>query len=146
MWTSAVSAGVDTRPDAPVTASMRAEVTAIPGAPTDLRAAMNATPAVSVRADVSKVVMTDLRLSVSGAAASATSWPAQGIPGEVTDLPALRRVDVSANKRFWRGRMNAQLVIRNLLAADERYHPVGASWNFRTHLAVTLQLPPYPSR
>ena len=146
MMTGTVSAGVETKPESPISGSIRAEVAAIPQAPADLRAAMDATPAVSLRADLSKVVMTDLRLSVSGAATSARSWPSEGISGEMTDLPALRRIDVSANKRLWRDRINAQLVIRNLLAADERYHPVGASWNFRTHLAVTVELPPYPLR
>jgi hypothetical protein len=36
-------------------------------------------------------------------------------------------------------------VLRNLFNTAERYHPRGAQWNLRTHLALTIDLPPYRS-
>ncbi len=138
-------AGVETKPTLHVTASARAEAAAVHTQSSSMDAAMRSTPVASFRGDVSTVIMTDYRLSASGRFTSATIWPVESVAGEAPELPALRRIDVSANKPFWHERIRAQLVVRNVFAADERYHPVGASWNWRTHLALTVALPPYSS-
>lgn len=137
--------GVETKPTLHVTASARAEAAAVHAQTSSMDAAMRSTPVASFRGDVSTVVMTDYRLSASGRFTTGTTWPIESVAGEAPELPALRRIDVSANKPFWHERLRAQLVVRNLFAADERYHPVGASWNWRTHLALTMALPPYSS-
>jgi hypothetical protein len=143
--TYVLGAGLETKPTMHVQASLRAEASAVHASSASMDSAMHATPTMSLRADVSTVVMTDFRLSASGRLSTSTLWPTEAIFGETTQLPELHRIDVSANKPFWHERIRAQLVIRNLLAADERYHPVGASWNWRTHLALTFALPPYTS-
>jgi hypothetical protein len=59
------------------------------------------------------------------------------------EVEATRRIDLSVNKPLWQDRIRTQLVLRNLLNAPERAHPFGAQWNLRTHVAVTVDLPPY---
>jgi hypothetical protein len=78
-------------------------------------------------------------LALSARFAPATHWsPLAVTPSEV---PTTRRIDLSVNKWLWHQRIRGQLVIRNLLNAAEMTHPLGAQWNFRTHLAVTVVLP-----
>jgi hypothetical protein len=137
-----LGAGVETKPGARTHAALRGEIAEANTASPAMGTAVKSTPAASLQAELSRVVMTNFRLSAAGRLATATSWPPQSA-NEMSDLPALKRIDVSANKPFWHDRVRAQVVIRNLLASDERYHPAGASWNFRTHLALTIALPPY---
>jgi hypothetical protein len=143
--TLVIGTGIETRLAARTRASLRGEAAATHSRSVAMQSAMKSTPAASLRADVSRVVMTNLMLAMSGKLTTATSWPSESIFDETPDLPSLRRIDLSANKPFWHDHARAQLVIRNLFATDERYHPVGASWNFRTHLAITIALPPYGS-
>lgn len=143
--TLTLGAGVETKPTMHVTASVRAEASAVHAGSASMDSAMRSTPAMSLRADVSTVVMTNFRLSASGRLTTSTLWPVESIVGETPQLPELRRLDLSANKPFWHERIRAQVVVRNALATNERYHPVGASWNWRTHLALTVALPPYSS-
>jgi hypothetical protein len=79
-------------------------------------------------------------LALSARFAPATRWPVDATNPE-SALPSTRRIDFSVNKSVWQDRVRAQLVIRNLLNAAERSHPLGAQWNFRSHLAVTIALP-----
>lgn len=136
-------AGVETKAVARIAASARAEASAVQTRNSSMQAAMRSTPAASLRGDVSSVVMTNFHLAASARFTTATTWPTESVFGEAPELPALRRIDLSANKPFWHEKIQAQLVVRNLFATDERYHPVGASWNWRTHLALTVALPPY---
>jgi hypothetical protein len=136
---------IETPPTARTRVTLRGEAGATHARSTAMHDAMKSTPAASLRADVSRVVMTNLMLAMSGKLTTATTWPSESIFDETPELPSLRRIDVSANKPFWHDHARARLVVRNLFATDERYHPVGASWNFRTHLAITIALPPYGS-
>jgi hypothetical protein len=79
-------------------------------------------------------------LSVLARLAPATRWQSFAATSE-REIPATRRIDFSVNKSIWNDRVRAQLVMRNLLNAAERTHPLGAQWNLRTHLAVTVALP-----
>lgn len=49
-------------------------------------------------------------------------------------------LDASLEKAFWNGRLRSALLFQNLLAQQERYHPVGASFNRRMFLRVELRL------
>lgn len=80
------------------------------------------------------------RVTVSGRYAPRTLWP-QLEPGAMIHGPEFRRVDLSVNKWMWHDRVRAQLVMRNALNQPEITHPLGAQWNLRTHLAVTVALP-----
>jgi hypothetical protein len=99
---------------------------------------LETTPAFTARGDASLLVSGGFLVAVSGAVSSATRWT---LPSGDEELGGIRRIDFSANKRLWSDRVRAQLVLRNLLDSDERYHPLGAQWNFRSHLAITVDLP-----
>ena len=124
-----------------ITAFLNAEVSAFTGVaqPGD-----DATPRSFIDAALSTIVAGNFRLAASGRFADGTSWPVLAA-GARTDLPPLERIDVSMNKPFWHERIRAQLIVRNLLQSAEAYHPLGAQWNLRTHLALTIALPPYRS-
>ena len=79
-------------------------------------------------------------LAVLARLAPATRWQSFAATSE-REIPATRRLDFSVNKSIWKDRVRAQLVMRNLLNTAERTHPLGAQWNLRTHLAVTVALP-----
>ena len=79
-------------------------------------------------------------LAVLARLAPATRWQSFAATSE-REIPATRRFDFSVNKSIWKDRVRAQLVMRNLLNTAERTHPLGAQWNLRTHLAVTVALP-----
>src|ERR1043166_107959 len=86
-------AGLQSKASASLSGSLFGEVTLNPTPSHDaMAAAMRSTPTASLRADVSKVVMSDWRLSASARLATSTTWPTQGIFGEVVDLPGLRRI------------------------------------------------------
>lgn len=98
------------------------------------------TPGGFLEALASAVTPGHFRVALSGRYAPRTSWP-QLEPGALTYGPEFRRVDLSVNKWMWHDRVRAQLVVRNALNQPEITHPLGAQWNLRTHLAVTVALP-----
>jgi hypothetical protein len=98
------------------------------------------TPGFSASADASTRVAGGFLLGAAAGVSSGTTWK-DIVP--ITSTPGIRRLDLSANKSMWHERARAQLVIRNLFNTAERYHPLGAQWNLRTHLALTIDLPPY---
>ncbi|MEO5567062.1 MAG: hypothetical protein ABIR92_01130 [Gemmatimonadaceae bacterium] len=100
------------------------------------------TPNGFVEASASTTTPGRFRLALSGRYAPNTRW---SFPLEPNDVPVTRRIDFSVNKPMWHDRIRAQFVIRNLLNQPERSHPLGAQWNLRTHLAVTIALPPSPA-
>jgi hypothetical protein len=120
------------------TAFSRLHLRADAEAATRTSGALETTPAFTARGDASLLMSGGFLLAIGGAVSSATQW---SLPSGNEELDGLRRIDFSANKRLWSDRVRAQLVLRNLLDADERYHPLGAQWNFRSHLAVTVDLP-----
>jgi hypothetical protein len=120
-----------------ISANLRAELSPLLGDQPD---SYHSTPTGFAEAMISARAPGGFDLAISGRYAPATEWPARfSVPSR--DLPSTRRVDFSANKWMWRDHVRAQLVMRNLLDADDRTHPSGAQWNLRTHLAVTVALP-----
>ena len=98
------------------------------------------TPGGFLEALASAVTPGHFRVAVTGRYAPRTLWP-QLEPGAMVHGPEFRRVDLSVNKWMWHDRVRAQLVVRNALNQPEITHPLGAQWNLRTHLAVTVVLP-----
>ena len=98
------------------------------------------TPGGFLEAFASAVTPGHFRVAVSGRYAPRTLWP-QLEPGAMIYDPEVRRVDLSVNKWMWHERVHAQLVVRNAFNQPEITHPLGAQWNLRTHLAVTIALP-----
>jgi hypothetical protein len=109
----------------------------------ELRAALRATPAHVLEGNLVGAVARDLRLGAFVYVASSARWAAlRGGPAAPVTLPAVSRLDVSAEKWFWRHRVRTQLLVRNLLNQSERHHPLGADFPLRAHLTVALALPP----
>ncbi|MFN2566024.1 MAG: hypothetical protein ABR499_13590 [Gemmatimonadaceae bacterium] len=109
----------------------------------ELREALRATPSHSFDGQLVGAVAPDLRLGAFLYVASRARWAAlRGGPATPLTLPAVSRLDASAEKWFWRHRVRTQLLVRNLLNQPERYHPLGADFPLRAHLTVALALPP----
>jgi hypothetical protein len=98
------------------------------------------TPGGFVEAGATTITPGRFRIALSGRYAPRRHWPPLE-PDAITSVPEIRRVDFSVNKPLWHDRVRAQLVIRNALNQPEITHPLGAQWNLRTHLAVTVWLP-----
>lgn len=108
-----------------------------------VRAAMRATPAHVLEGNLVSAVARDLRFGAFLYVASGARWSnLRGGPATPVTLPAISRLDVSAEKWFWRRRVRTQFLIRNLLNQSERYHPLGAEFPLRAHLTFALALPP----
>ena len=120
-----------------VTARLRAEAAQLLG---DASAGETSTPGGFAEGTVAAQTIAGFSLALAGRYAPATLWsgPSFAMP---EDTPVTQRIDLSVNKSAWHDRIRAQLVMRNLLDAEERTHPDGAQWNLRTHLAVTVALP-----
>ncbi len=80
-------------------------------------------------------------------ARSGARWPAYaGLTGRGplglydAEVPAAWLLDAALEKTVWQRRLRASLLFRNLLNAEERYHPVGAAIDLRMYLRVELQL------
>jgi hypothetical protein len=107
-----------------------------------LRDALRATPVHTLEGNLVGAVARDLRLGAFVYVASSTRWaPLRGALPTPVILRSTSRVDVSAEKWFWRHRVRTQLLVRNLLNRSERYHPLGADFPLRVHLTVALTLP-----
>jgi hypothetical protein len=108
----------------------------------DLRDALRATPAHVLEGSFATAVARDFRLGAFVYFASRARWPAlRGGAATPSVLPAISRLDLSAEKWFWRHRVRTQLLLRNLLDRPERYHPLGADLPLRAHVTVGLALP-----
>jgi hypothetical protein len=80
--------------------------------------------------------------SIAGRA-SWTSPPMIGVlmsaPAE--DIPAVGRIDLSAEHRFWQRRLRAHMLVRNVFNASERYHPLGAQFGMGVRATLGMALP-----
>jgi hypothetical protein len=111
----------------------------------DVREALRATPAHVVEGSVAAAVASDIRVGAFLYVASQSHWSAlRGGPSTPVTLRSISRLDLSAEKWFWRHRLRTQLLLRNVLDAAERYHPLGADFPLRAHLTVGLALPARP--
>ena len=129
----AIGVAARTSPLAAAGARLRAEISQLLG---EAGTGESSTPGGHVEGDLSARTAGGFLLGLAARYAPRTHWT-----GSIEDVPATSRVDFSVNKTMWRDRIRAQLVMRNLLNADERTHPDGAQWNLRSHLAVTVALP-----
>ncbi|HEX7019027.1 MAG TPA: hypothetical protein VF159_03385 [Gemmatimonadaceae bacterium] len=88
----------------------------------------------------------DWRLGALAAYTSATTWSA--FPPLATGWPsnvaAIRRVDLSAEKWMWRRTIRAQLLYRNLFDSAERYHPRSVESDLRWFVLLAYELPRHP--
>jgi hypothetical protein len=108
-----------------------------------VRAAMRATSSHVLEGNLVSAVAQDVRVGVFLYVASSARWSnLRGGPATPVTLRAVSRLDVSAEKWFWRHRVRTQFLIRNLLDQSERYHPLGAELPLRAHLTFGLALPP----
>jgi hypothetical protein len=109
----------------------------------ELRAAMRATPAHVLEGSLVSAVARDVRLGAFLYFTSSAEWAdLLGGPATPVTLPAVSRLDVSAEKWFWRHRVRTQFLLRNLFNHSERYHPLGAEFPLRAHITFALALPP----
>ena len=100
----------------------------------------SATPGGFIEGNASTPAPGNFLLAISARYAPATQWPQLELNAPA-DVPATQSLGFSVNKPMWNDRVRAQLVMRNVLNAADRSHPLGAQWNLRTHLAVTVVLP-----
>ena len=115
------------------------------GGDVSLRDALRATPLHALEGYLVTAVAPDFRLGGSLYLTSSTRWSAlRGGPATPITLPAIARVDLSAEKWFWRHHVRTQILVRNLLNGAERYHPLGADFPLRAHLTVALAVPAAP--
>jgi hypothetical protein len=118
-------------------ARVRAELSQLLG---DADVGEGSTPAGFVEGTMSLRASGGFDLALSARFAPSTRWTGPTLTAP-EDIPATRRIDLSANKSLWKDRIRAQLVMRNLLLDPEWNHPQAAHWNLRTHLGVTVALP-----
>ena len=108
----------------------------------DVRDALRSTPSHVIEGSVAARVASDFRVATHLYVASRAHWPAlRGGPVAPTTLPWVSRLDLSAEKWFWRHRVRTELLLRNVLDRPERYHPLGADLPLRAHITVALALP-----
>jgi hypothetical protein len=107
----------------------------------DVRDALRSTPSHVIEGSVAALVARDFRVGTHVYIASRAHWPAlRGGPATPTTIPWVSRLDLSAEKWFWRHRVRTELLLRNVLDRPERYHPLGADLPLRAHITVGLAL------
>jgi hypothetical protein len=107
-----------------------------------LRVALESAPSHVIEGSVAALIAGDVRLGTHLYGTSAARWPAlRGAGPAQTTLPWISRLDLSAEKWFWRHRVRTQLLLRNVLDRPERHHPLGADLPLRAHITVGLALP-----
>jgi hypothetical protein len=104
------------------------------GGDTLYREARAAVPRHGVRMTSEWVPVTGLELWLSAAWRSASRWAAfEPIEAETggryrSEVGQALVLDLAIAKRLWDGRLGVQAAVRNLLGADLRYHPAGATF------------------
>jgi hypothetical protein len=106
-----------------------------------MRARARSTPRDELRAQASATPVRDLRLTAAADVTNGTIWPGFGGDSAALRVPAMTRIDASAEKWMWSRRLRVQVLLQNLLNRPERYHPYGAQWNLRWHLVGSIVLP-----
>lgn len=112
------------------------------GGDADVRDALRSAPLHMLEGNVAATVAGDFRVGAFLYITSRAHWPGlRGGPATPVSLPSIARLDLSAEKWFWRRRVRTQLLLRNVFDGPERYHPLGADLPLRAHIAVALALP-----
>lgn len=72
---------------------------------------------------------------------SSSRWPAfEGFEGYRPEVPAAWLLDAALEKALWQRRLRLSLLLRNVLDAEERYHPAGAELDVRLYLRAEVLL------
>ena len=108
-----------------------------------LRDRVRSSPTDELRAQLAARPLRDFRATFTADLARGTIWPGFGPDSATLRVPAITRIDASAEKWMWSRRLRIELLFQNLLNRPERYHPYGAQWNLRWHLMASLALPPW---
>ena len=107
-----------------------------------LRERARSSPTDELRAQLSASPVRDFRVTAMADITNGTIWPGFGADSATLRVPAVTRIDASAEKWMWSRRLRIELLFQNILNRPERYHPYGAQWNMRWHLLGSLVLPP----
>ncbi|HTI63968.1 MAG TPA: hypothetical protein VL524_10650 [Gemmatimonadaceae bacterium] len=107
-----------------------------------LRERVHSSPSNELRGQLAAMPVRDFRLTATVDVMDGTAWPGFGSDSATLRVPAISRIDASAEKWLWSRRLRIELLFQNLLNRPERYHPYGAQWNLRWHLMGSLVLPP----
>ena len=102
-----------------------------------MQTAFRSTAARQFSAQLSFLPFNHFRVATAALFTSGTEWAALTSFEQKTS-PALSRVDLSAEKWMWQQRVRLQLIFRNILNRPERYHPLGAQWNLRTFVSMSI--------
>jgi len=103
------------------------------------------------RGGVAVTLRPDSNFSVRASltAQSGTTWPGYlAIDGVAAPnsyvysatVPASWLLNASGSKHFWNRRIRSILSFRNILNVEERYHPIGATLNFRLFVRIEARL------
>lgn len=108
-----------------------------------LRDRARSTPLDELRAQLAATSVRDFRATFTADLTNGTFWPGFGPDSATLRVPAITRIDTSAETWMWSRRLRIGLLFQNLLNRPERHHPCGAQWNPRWHLIGSLVLPPW---
>jgi hypothetical protein len=117
------------------------------GGDTLYREAQAALPRHSVRMTSEWVPVAGLDLWLSAGWRSASRWAAfAAVEAETggryrSEVGPALVLDLAIAKRLWDGRLGVQAAVRNLLGADLRYHPAGATFAPTVVVRVEAKLP-----
>ena len=117
------------------------------GGDTLYREARAAMPRHGLRMTSEWVPVAGLELWLSGAWRSASRWAAfESVEAETggryrPEVGQALVLDLAIAKRLWDGRLAVQAAVRNLLGADLRYHPAGATFAPTVVVRLEARLP-----
>ncbi|MBW3627895.1 MAG: hypothetical protein KY464_01240 [Gemmatimonadetes bacterium] len=109
----------------------------------DMHDAMRSLPHQRLDGSVLYAPVENLRLSLLVLLQGASTGSPLGNPAvpDSDATPAMRRVDLSMEKWFWRRHVRAQLIGANIFNSPERYHRFGAQFDRRMILGAAVTLP-----
>ncbi|NNF56800.1 MAG: Plug domain-containing protein [Rhodothermaceae bacterium] len=120
------------------------------GGSTAFRDAWERVPRHRARADATVRLDSSFSLHAAVTVQSGAEWPGyaevSGVPvppfGETYDaqVPGHVLVDAAISKHLWDRRLRLSLLLRNLLNTEERYHPLGATLDFRLFARIEARL------
>lgn len=152
-WRSGASAGLRgglrTLPGRALSASGEYRLSVAAGGDDAYERAMGVSPRHRLRAWIVHHPVSSLRFGGAVDLRSGTDWSAADLEldGAAADVPAVTRLDLSVEKWLWERRLRTQIVVRNALNSEERYHPHGARFDLRYFISgsLTFPRPPAPS-
>ena len=122
--------------------SLAYDRTVLASGDSSIRQRVHSSPSNELRGQLAAMPVRDFRVTATVDVMDGTAWPGFGNESATRRVPAITRIDASAEKWLWSRRLRIELLFQNLLNRPERYHPYGAQWNLRWHLMGSLVLPP----